>query len=393
MKDYKIYSFITVIFLIVYLVAQFNKPQPLNWSKTYLKSDNIPYGTSLLYNNLQDIFPKASVIVLREPVYNAAEKFNMHQSTFIILCNAVNLNEYDYLKLVQFIKNGNDVFIAASKFGGYFKQKLKIETQTEFVEQNDKPIQLSFVNKKLNPRQKYSVGKNICYTYFSKIDTEHAIILGVNSLHHLNYLRINMGQGTLFLNSNPLLFTNYSLINQKGRDYAAFALSYLKNNKILIWDEYFTKGRVGNNSYMRVLLRYPSLKAAYYIALFSLLLFVVYQIKRRQRIIPIIEPLQNTSVEFVKVVGQVYYEQRNNSNIAQKKVTYFLDFLRVRFNLKNIIFDDDFMRILSQKSSVEYDLIVKLSKQILKVQSGVKISDKELISFNQNIEQFYTQSS
>jgi hypothetical protein len=197
----------------------------------------------------------------------------------------------------------------------------------------------------------------------------------------------------VYFNASPLLFTNYGLLQPKGVNYAAIALSNLKTTDNILWDEYYTQGRSGEESMMRVFLQNPMLKSAFYIALFSLLAFVLYEMKRRQRIIPIIEPLNNTAVDFANVVGQVYYEQRNNHNIAEKKMVYFLEFVRAQYYLKTNQLDDEFTRTLAQKSGLEMPVVQKLIWQFITIKNGQQVSDKELIELNRNIEQFYTQSS
>ena len=181
-------------------------------------------------------------------------------------------------------------------------------------------------------------------------------------------------------------------MQEQGAKYSAIALSNLKNSGEIIWDEYYSQGKEGETSFMRVFLANFSLRAATYIAFFGLLIFALFEVKRRQRIIPVIEPLENTSVEFARTVGQVYYEQRNNSNIAQKKVSYFLDHIRASYFLKTTTLDDEFVNALSQKSGAAHELVRSLVAKIITVKAGGKVSDQELIALNQHIEQFYQQS-
>ena len=108
--------------------------------------------------------------------------------------------------------------------------------------------------------------------------------------------------------------------------------------------------------------------------------------------IPVIAPLQNSTLEFVNVVGQVYYEQRNNANIAEKVVSYFLEHVRTVYYLKTNLLDQDFITALSLKSGANIQLVQQLVSQFTLVRGGYKITDKELISLNQNIEQFYIQA-
>jgi len=390
MKDLKIYIFLASILLVFYVVAQYNKPKPTDWSLTLVNTDKIPFGTYVLFNRIDDIFPGAKVKTYREPVYNVINDEGVKNSTYIIVAQQVDLNKYDYEKLTNYIKKGNDVFIAAQSFGPEIAKKLGVHASIQYREGT--ATRISFVNKKISSYL-YDIDKGSSDGYFTTFNASKAIILGKNEYQSVNYLKFPMGKGNLYVNANPMMFSNYSLLQDMGASYASISLSYLKNPKSIIWDQYYTQDREGSESPMRVFLNNTQLRWAFYIAFFTMVFFVLYEMKRRQRIIPVIEPLANTTVEFANVVGQVYYEQRNNINIAQKKVAYFLEHIRATYNLRTNVFDDEFITTLSQKSGVDAALVKKLIQEVVYVRLPSPISDSDLISLNQNIEQFYTQSS
>jgi hypothetical protein len=390
MKSSRIYIAIIAVFLIVYLAAQYNKPKTIDWTESLDINDKIPFGTYVLYNRITDIFPGAKVETFREPVYNVINDHQINKGTYLIICNSVNLNEYDYGKLKLFISKGNNVFITASYFGDELYKELKIATSSEFRDSTG--TRVKFVNSTLDTDKFYSVKKGMSDEYFESIDTAKAIVLGSNNYHHCNYVKYNLGKGHLYLNANPLMFTNYSLLNKDGTAYAATALSFVKKDTYVMWDRYYTLGREDDESTMRVFLRNPALRMAFYITLFSLIVYVLYQLKRRQRIIPVIEPVTNSTLGFVNVVGQVYYEQRDNSNIAQKQAAYFLEHIRTKYYLKTTVLNQEFAESLGQKSGVAPQLVQQILNQVTIIRSGIPISDDDLISFNQNIEQFYIQS-
>ena len=114
--------------------------------------------------------------------------------------------------------------------------------------------------------------------------------------------------------------------------------------------------------------------------------------KRRQRIIPVIEPLKNSTVDFVNVVGQVYYEQRDNRNIAEKKILFFLEYLRTRYYLKTTTLDKEFAGRLSHKTGIAFEFAQDLVGNLNYIGSQGPVNDHDLIQLNQLIEQFYTQS-
>jgi hypothetical protein len=389
MKNFKLYIFMSALLLTIYLVAQYNKPKEVDWSESLNNTHKSPFGTYVVYNRIKDIFPGATVRAFREPPYNVINDRGVQHGTYIIIGGSVNITEEDYNKLARYMKNGNEVFIAASDFGQYLRKQLKVETRYNFESGSPSPIRL--LNKAFKDSW-YTVDRGSTNGNFSKFDTTRALVLGDNKAHKVNFLKFKMGKGALYLNANPLMFSNYSLLKNTGASYASRALSHLQKTDAVIWDEYYTQGRAGDASIMRVFLRYAQLRWAFYIAFFSFLAFVLYEMKRRQRIIPVISPLGNATIEFVNVVGQVYYEQRNNSNIAHKKVTYLLEHWRSKYNVSTLKLNDELAHGIAQKSGADIGLLNNLIMQMTSIRGNNAVSDSELIQFNQNIEQFYKQS-
>lgn len=391
MKGLRLYLIFGAALLIIYIIAQLNKPKEIDWTESFINKEKTPYGTYVLYNRLHDLFPGAKITPYRLPVYNVIADDSIKNSSYIIICAGVEFAQPDYDQLIKYLKQGNDVFIAASYFGDVFEKNLDIRVvrRDKF---NNSGTPVKFASHYLDSAKKYTVDKGTGDLQFSKFDTARAVVLGENDNHKANFIKYNFGKGSLFLSANPKFFSNYSVLAPQGAAYAATALSFLKNTHQLAWDEYYTQGTIGNESFMRVFLSNYSLQWAYYIALFSLLLFVVYEIKRRQRIIPVIEPLSNSTLEFVTVVGQVYYESRNNVDIAHKKVLYVLTYLRDEYQLKTTKLDKEFTEKLTAKLGIDAAFAANLVSYMLYVSTAAHLNDNELIELNKLIEQFYIQS-
>ncbi len=389
MRDFKVYITIASVVLVVYLVAQYNKPAPINWQPTLNYKDKIPFGTNILHNELGDFFPGSEIINTNQSLYNQLGKADVTGSNYLIISKSVSLSKYDFKAMVHYMELGNSVLITALDWGGNLADTLKLSTGHEFGRKN---VRLNFTNERLRTEENYQFASDLASAYFTGFDTAHAVVLGKNEMGQSTFIRFKFGKGNLYLCANPLLFTNYSLLSRHGDDYAAKGLSYLPPCKQLFWDEFQNGDIPPDPSPMRVFFAHPRLQWAYYIGLFSMLLFVLYQTKRRQRVIPIIEALKNTTVDFVQVVGQVYYEQRNNINIAQKKIIFFLEHLRTKYNLKTSSLNAEFISRLSQKTGIGQSLAQEITGHINYVSVQKQISDDELIKLNQLIEQFYNKS-
>lgn len=388
MKKNKMIFLILALLGVLFIISQYYKPLTVHWRSTLLNYEKAPFDTYILYKRVGDLFPGAAVSRSQVPVYNTLSQRGSGRSTYIIICNTANLDKSDYDKLRAFIMEGNDIFIAANSLG-YIEKRLGIKSNFEFNLQ--KPVKISFLHPDIKNEQ-FLLDRELTNGYYDDADSSGFEILGKNEKGHPNFIRRKMGKGSLYLHANPLMFTNYSLLKDAGARYAALALSHLDQNNRIIWDEYYTQGRKGKDSVLRVFLEHPSLRWTAYIAFFSLLIFVIYQSKRRQAAIPVISAPLNSSVEFATVVGQVYYEQHDNGNIAQKKVTYFLEHIRTKYFIRTNLLNDEFVSLLAHKSGVPKKLLQELSHQVILVRNGHELSDSELMALNQNMEQFYIQT-
>lgn len=392
MNGLRRYLIIGGLLLIVYMVMQYYKPKPIDWSPTYLKEDKIPYGTYILYERLHDLFPKARIDVRRKAIYNTLKEDTISgRANYLLIAPEVNIDKLDYAQMVQYMQKGNHIFIAASRIKGVLFDTLQTSLSNNLYFKNGKKYAINFVNPALKRDIDYYFDKGICEQYFAKVDTNRATVLSMRQGEMPNFVRYTYGKGALYILPNPELFSNFNLLREDGANYAAKALSYLPNSERLLWDEYFTRPDSGNQSELRVLFKYDQLRWAYYITLFSLIAFVLFEIKRRQRIIPVISRPKNTSVEFVETVGRVYYQQRNNRDIADKKINYWLEYLRNKYRLRTVNLNEEFKETLLGRTGATAETIEALFVELQYLSGGYSVSDQDLIRLNKLIEQFYKQ--
>ncbi|MCX2495793.1 DUF4350 domain-containing protein [Pedobacter sp. PF22-3] len=391
MKGYKIYLTIGAILIILYLVAQYNKPTPTNWAPTYAVKDKIPYGTYILYHRIKDILPEAKIKQSKTAIYNTLKDKNFNKAAYLIVAQQAEISKTDFDQLVKFMQTGNDVFIASYELGK-IEKSLKLQSLSTMSAEGST---LNFTNPSLKTEANYGFERGIGSQYYNKLDTSKATVLGVNGDGKPNFVRYSYGKGNLYLIAEPGFYTNFNLLDKYGAEYAAKTLSYLHGTRQVIFDEYFSAQKTTTTDMLRVFFKHPELKYAYYLAIFSLIIFVLYDMKRRQRIIPIADPLTNSSLAFVHVVGSVYYHERNNIDIALKKINYFLEYLRTRYYLKTNDIDGNFAQLLMEKTGINEALAKTLTNHFMQTPTMNTLSDTQLIYLNASIEQFYknTQSN
>jgi hypothetical protein len=118
-------------------------------------------------------------------------------------------------------------------------------------------------------------------------------------------------------------------------------------------------------------------------------LIYLFDSKRKQRPIPLIEPLRNTSLDFVRTIGRLYFQRRDNHNLASKMVTHFQDQVRTRYNLPVTALDEDFVAKLSYKTGYQRESLSRLVGYMRELPSKAYVPDEELLDFHRQLEAFY----
>ncbi len=139
---------------------------------------------------------------------------------------------------------------------------------------------------------------------------------------------------------------------------------------------------------LSVIKQNPPLLWAFWIAVGGLLLFILFNIKRKQRIIPVVKPNVNTTVTFTETVGRLYLQKKDNRHIAEKMITYFYEHIRNKYFISTANINDEFMNSLSGKSGVSKDKTLELFSLIEQVRAEEQIEDAVLLKLNTEIENF-----
>ena len=108
--------------------------------------------------------------------------------------------------------------------------------------------------------------------------------------------------------------------------------------------------------------------------------------------IPSRQKAENSTLDFVKTVGRLYYQRRDNGNLAAKMGAHFLDHVRSRYNLSTALLDENFVNRLGYKSGFDKADLQDLVNDLNALQDHVYISDESLMEFNNKIEAFYKQN-
>lgn len=193
------------------------------------------------------------------------------------------------------------------------------------------------------------------------------------------------GKGEVIFVSSPLLFTNYGMLEGNTSVYIFRLMSYLADLPVYRTEAYVKTDAmlVAEQSPFREFIKRPPLRWALYLALLGVVLFMIFTARRRQRVIPIMSKPANRSLEFIQLIGTLYYQRKDHVNLVRKKFKLFAEELRktAGVDISDVNTDDSEYLLLAEKTGMNSDRLKKVIRQIrLVLHSEGNISVEEMRS-------------
>ncbi len=405
MKSYRNFLLLITGLFIVFVLVEYYKPEPVDWTKTFINKDKSPFGTYILYNQLPVVFRGKRISPVREPIYNQLNKnyFNPEFEenseaqeaitndilNYVFINSSFRADSLDINHLLRFAEKGNQVFIAANSIQAQLLDTLNIQVNRNFKFSSKDSVVLRFANRNLKDIAK--IPERVVEYYFTVTDSSgNGDLQSLASIDSAKvvFTRVTFGKGLFYLCSVPELFSNFYLLKKKSENLAFYALSYLPVSEVY-WDEYQKQGAIGEDSILRAVLENKSLKWAYYLVIASVFLFILFEAKRKQRIIPVIEPPLNSTLEFTRTLGNLYLSKSDHKNIAVKKITYFYEYLREHYRITVSEINEALIETIASKSGSDKNLVDDIFRMINYVQYNNSITEKNLLDLNILLERFY----
>lgn len=398
---YIIGSVVLVLVLLMAIVGNLGinreeQSNKMSWS-SFSSKDKKAGGAYAAFKMLPELFSKYSIQVVTKPFARTYEKdpeLKKPGNSYILVADQMYTTEKDVDAMLEYVSGGNDLFIAVNNPDPYLAKQLNFKTTWGGNHQDFKERVAQYYQDSIAPIDtSFAYEGMISGSSFSSVDTTTTTILGSNGQHKPNFIRIAYSHGYVYLLLNPYTFTNYFVLHKKNVAALETQISYLRDLAgSVYWDDFYNaqhSAQSGDFSEWQVLMRYPSMRWAFFLGLALLLLYVIFESKRRQRIIPDKPVFNNTSVEFVGAIGQLYYQQHNNDNLAHKMILHLLEYIRTRYYLNTNILNEEFVAALSRKSAMPEADIRTLLQMMHHIQIEGNISDDYLREFYKRIQLFY----
>ncbi|MFN8241611.1 MAG: hypothetical protein U0X39_12790 [Bacteroidales bacterium] len=382
-------GFLLLLFTGLVLVRHY-APKTIDWGFSFSGNRNAPYGCKITRDMLPLIFPGQEISDNTTSLYVSLYNDTTSRRNLIIINNYFDPDETEVSALLDFVSRGNCIFISALDYSGFFCDTLGFSTDRSILD----TVSTRIRNEILRLSGDW-YGSDTLFRFrnrmfggeFVRYDTTRTIVLGNDRSGKVDFIMTRFGNGRIFLHSQPFAFTNYHVLYGNHR-YACAVLSSLPEVST-IWDQYYKPDKVLDMSPMRYILSQPALKTAWLMLAATIAIYFLFGSKRKQRVIPVILPPRNTSMDYVATIGKLYFRIGNHTDMAKKKFLYFNEFIRNRYFTIAPSGRNEYIKALSMKSGIPEGKIKHILMVSDSMPSRQEMSSQELVELHMLLEDFY----
>lgn len=446
MKSSRNFLFAMLVLFVLFCLLQVNLPKKFVWSPTFSHVDKQPFGCFVFDSVLTQSLPNG-YHVTKKTFFQLDQEYAKEKISVLMVVDQQDLKQLDVKYLCNIARRGGKVMVVASSSFDDGRNadtvvvdelertfKVRIEDGLYFslrgilaglkAHDNDMYDTIYWNNREtMYAAQSYRmfynmVGgtlfvdsvpkvKRLAYTLstagydyrqdslyvgdFTGFDT---IVDEKERIERIDTFAIKKipvavsvpyGKGEVIFVSSPLLFTNYGMLEGNTFVYIFRLMSYLADLPVYRTEAYVKTDAmlVAEQSPFREFIKRPPLRWALYLALLGVVLFMIFTARRRQRVIPIMSKPANRSLEFIQLIGTLYYQRKDHVDLVRKKFKLFAEELRktAGVDISDVNTDDREYLLLAEKTGMNSDRLKKVIRQIrLVLHSEGNISVEEMRS-------------
>lgn len=446
MKSSRNFLFAMLVLFVLFCLLQVNLPKKFVWSPTFSHVDKQPFGCFVFDSVLTQSLPNG-YHVTKKTFFQLDQEHAKEKISVLMVVDQQNLKQLDVKYLCNIARRGGKVMVVASSSFDDGRNadtvvvdelertfKVKIEDGLYFslrgilaglkAHDNDMYDTIYWNNREtMYAAQSYRmfynmVGgtlfvdsvpkvKRLAYTlstagydykhdslYVGDFTSFDTIVDEKERIERIDTFAIKKvpaavsvpyGKGEVIFVSSPLLFTNYGMLEGNTSVYIFRLMSYLADLPVYRTEAYVKTDAmlVAEQSPFREFIKRPPLRWALYLALLGVVLFMIFTARRRQRVIPIMSKPANRSLEFIQLIGTLYYQRKDHVDLVRKKFKLFAEELRktAGVDISDVNTDDREYLLLAEKTGMNSDRLKKVIRQIrLVLHSEGNISVEEMRS-------------
>lgn len=408
MKGSRWFIVFIVLFLLVTFAVEYHLPKQFVWTPTFSHYDKQPFGCAL-FDSLVSTSMPLGYQLSKKTFYQLEQEDTTQCRGILVIASELDLSELDVKGLLKMAERGNKIMLVSGNFDNNLEDTLGVKNVHSYFS----PIALKqYATSMLRKDSIYWVGDSLIYSpqlfqFFpqfctsyiwgdslpGKVLAEKRLLaekfryeadrdsLSVDSVYVSVAKAYSWGKGEIILVTTPLLFTNYGMLDGKNATYLFRLLSRMKDLPVVRTEGYMKETAQEQQSPFRYFLSQRPLRWALYLTMITIVLFMVFTARRRQRAIPVIPEPQNKSLEFIELIGTLYYQKKEHADLVHKKFIYLAEVLRkdIQVDIEEVADDERSFHRIAQKTGMESEEIERFIREVRPViYGGRTIFDEEM---------------
>lgn len=210
--------------------------------------------------------------------------------------------------------------------------------------------------------------------------------LGKNAAGKAHIARYQIGNGQVIIATNARALSNYFLLSSENHGYLKALFSFLPEYpNAIYWDGFFAKNinrQPEDFSVFQALMAIPPLRWSFWILIALAAIWVLSNLRRKQKMIPVLAPNTNTTVSFIQTIAQLYFNKQDHANVGRKLANHFTDYLRSNYYMPPLTMQAEWAYILHQKTGMTMEDAAETTRLIRKAQQSNDFTASDLMQLH-----------
>ena len=423
MKGIHIFGIIVGVMVVLTVLVSISGSRTYEWDPTFDAHDDEPFGCELFDQMAASSMGDSYHVESKEMTLNElTKKENLAPTAgkrgWLLQAYELKADSNETHQLLEFVRSGHQVLLATSFLSYEMRDSIHVsiwghQCVADFVEKKVEEKQyydtIVWATNDNYPTAKFVIKASLCDTYLQQESCtddsashtsrplyDEEILASMNVCIETDdrqvcrdypvALSMKMGQGELILVSTPLLLTNYGMLSGQGAPYIFRLLSRFGHRPVSrvvlkTKEQYSYDTKTDLWAMLDYISTQPPLWWAWCLMLLLILLFILTNARRKQRVIPVVTAPENHSLKFVRLIGTLYHNQANHTDLTAKKFHYTAERLRrdLHVDITNPKEDDASATIIAQNTGTDAGEVLRAIKEVRQlVQSRLGISEQEM---------------
>ena len=332
MKFSRVYIVCILLFLLLVFLSEYRMPKHFRWEPTFSHNDKQPFGC-YVFDSVLSASLSQGYTVNRQTLYQLRSLKKPHG--ILVLADELSMTKADVKSVLTLAEKGHRLLLVTASCGLFLEDTLRCHSYNrgttmplvEYAKKGFGRDTLRWLGDDRYESREYRFHPQLLNSELNP-DSGVCRLLSASGCHKTDsdttYSRIKavsftIGKGSITWACTPLIFTNFGMLDNNNHEYIFRLLSEMGNLPVVRTEAYVPVVQEAEQTPLRYIISQRPLRWALYLSLLVVVLSMIFGFRRRQRVIPVVSTPPNHLLEFVQLIGTLYFQRRDSRNEILKQ--------------------------------------------------------------------------